>query len=58
LAAALIGGGQRLAAVAVVAPRASQMPAPDEDELAWQDAPTTEEAALWDDAAAVWWALP
>jgi hypothetical protein len=58
LAAAMIGGGVRLAAVSVVAPHASRLRPRDEDDLAWEDAPTTEEAALWDDAAAIWWALP
>ena len=58
LAVALIGGGQRLAVVAVVAPRASQLQIGREDALDWEDTPGSEDAALWDDAAAVWWELP
>jgi hypothetical protein len=58
LAAALIGSGFRLSAVSVVAPHACGVDRRDEDELAWEDAPTIEEAALWEDAAAIWWELP
>ena len=58
LAVALVGGGLRLTVVAVVAPRSSQLRLGREDALAWEDTPGVEDAALWDDAAAVWWELP
>jgi hypothetical protein len=58
LLVALAGGRVSLASLALVAPRASQLLERQEDELAFEDLPNSEEAALWDDAAAVWWTLP
>jgi hypothetical protein len=70
LAAPIAGGRMRLAGLLAVAPRALHVPAPvgmaEEDALAvsagdplgWDAAASGEEAALWDDASAVWWEVP
>lgn len=64
LAVPLAAGRLRLAAVAIVAPGApllpQDIPGPLDgtDPLAWNEDGTAAEAALWDDANAVWWELP
>lgn len=63
LAVPLAAGQLRLAAIAVVAPRAGMLPpsglnVAESDRLAWNDDGGAAEAALWDDASAIWWELP
>ncbi len=48
----------RLAVVAVAAPRVSGSPLGREEDLDWRSGPSEEEAALWDDASAIWWEIP
>ncbi len=64
LAVPIAAGRLRLAAIAVVAPRvpvltsAAAECADEMDRLAWNEDAGAAEAALWDDACAVWWELP
>jgi hypothetical protein len=63
LAVPVAAGRLRLAAIAVVAPRIHLLPQvggcgmEEIDRLGWNDDGGAAEAALWDDASAIWWEL-